>query len=211
MPNHAGGSRRGSEQQPKRARRSSSMFYLEVPPITGGLETVDPFCCKNPLNKVEKQFATGQLQCIDLLMFIHAARAEDLVLPSKLAGPGMPSDFHTPEATVILVSEIRDLEDAPGFEHSRPFVRVEANGTYCLCLPGWRERRQPFGPPVSSYCENCNKEYRFRVFRHVPLFDRGEDSATVVGENLENVAAQLSNFSWSQVECVAAELVDEDE
>ena len=49
------------------------------------------------------------------------------------------------------------------------------------------------------------------MFRHVPLFDRGEDSATVVGENLENVAAQLSNFSWSQVECVAAELVDEDE
>jgi hypothetical protein len=208
MPSHAGGSRRGSEQQPKRVRRSSSGFHIEIPPITAGLDTVDPFCCKNPLNKVEKKFATGQLYCIDLLMFIYAARTEHLVLPSKLAEPGMPSDFHTPEATVILVSEIRDLEDAPGFEHSRPFVRVEGNRTYCLCLPGWRESRQPFGPPVSSYCEKCNKEYRFRVFRPVPLFDRGEDSTTVVEENSENVAAQLSGFSFPQVDCVAAELVD---
>lgn len=176
------------------------MFHIEVPPITAGLETVDPFCCKHPLNKVEKQLANGQPHCNDMLAFIEAARAENLVLPSKLAEPGTPSDFHTPEATVILVSEIRDLEGAPGFEHSRPFVRVEANGTYCLCFPGWREPRQPFVPPVASYCEKCDREYRFRVFRHVPLFDRGEDSATVVRENLENVSAQLSDISWSQVD-----------
>jgi len=90
---------------------------------------------KSP-NKAEKQFANGQLHCTDLLAFIDAAGAEHLVLRSKLAAPGTPSDFRTPEATVILVFENRDLEDASGFEQSSPFVRVEGNGTYCLCLPG---------------------------------------------------------------------------
>jgi hypothetical protein len=141
--------------------------------------------------------ANSQPHFTNLLAFIEAARAGHLVLPSQLAEPGTPRDFHTPEAIVILVSEIRDLKDAPGFELSRPFVRDEANGTYCSCLPGWRERRQPFGHPVSSYCEKYNKEYMFRVFRNVPLHDREKNSATVDRENLENVAAQPSVISFS--------------
>jgi hypothetical protein len=92
MPSHPGGSRRRAVEAQSSHRsvlgESAVRSTSKPPPITTGLETVDPFCCKNPLNKVEKQLANGQPHCTDLLAFIEAARAKDLVLQSKLAEPG---------------------------------------------------------------------------------------------------------------------------
>lgn len=141
---------------------------------TPGLENIDPFCCINPLNDVERQCQQkDDPPWSDLRPFVQEARAKRLALPSKLAEPETPGDFRTPQCTIIQVDVVTEHKFGGHDTECFPFVHIY-DDFYCLWQSGdgedmgWQFDRQIRQPNVYGRCKEHGKWYNFQVRKYVP-------------------------------------------